>query len=272
MDQLVSIGRFSELTRLSVKALRHYDKVDLLAPAAVDPATGYRSYRLSQAGSAEAIRLLRDLDMPLHEIREALREGADPTAILATHRQRLERSLHEAQRRLDFIERLITLEQPLVPYAVTTQTVPAQIVASLRREVTIESVGAAIAEGFPLLFGTVMGAGAQPAGVPFIVMHDVIDDDTAGAIEMCMPLSEACEFEQPVTCRDLEGATVATATHRGPYDEIAPAYHALAGWMADEGWEPAGPPREIYLNDPGEVAPAEQLTEVQWPVVEVRAD
>jgi len=39
---LVPIGRFSKMTRLSVKALRLYDENGLLPPAHVDPSSGYR--------------------------------------------------------------------------------------------------------------------------------------------------------------------------------------------------------------------------------------
>ncbi|CAN5921022.1 hypothetical protein BH23ACT10_BH23ACT10_12910 [soil metagenome] len=42
MDSLVPIGRFSKMTRLSVKALRLYDELGLLDPAWVDPSSGYR--------------------------------------------------------------------------------------------------------------------------------------------------------------------------------------------------------------------------------------
>ena len=44
MDVLLTIGEFSKMTYLSVKALRHYHDVGLLEPALVDPATGYRHY------------------------------------------------------------------------------------------------------------------------------------------------------------------------------------------------------------------------------------
>ena len=47
-EQLMPIGRFARLTGLTVKALRHYDEVGLLRPAAVDPDTGYRSYAPDQ--------------------------------------------------------------------------------------------------------------------------------------------------------------------------------------------------------------------------------
>jgi DNA-binding transcriptional MerR regulator len=67
-SSLMPIGRFSRLTGLTVKALRHYDELGLLRPAAVDPETGYRSYSTDQVGRAEWIRTLRLLELPLDDI------------------------------------------------------------------------------------------------------------------------------------------------------------------------------------------------------------
>lgn len=89
--QLMPIGRFSRLTGVGVKALRHYDELGLLAPAAVDDETGYRFYSPDQVDRAEAIRLLRRLDMPLDEIRSTLAAG-DPAALrtaLVDHQRQL---------------------------------------------------------------------------------------------------------------------------------------------------------------------------------------
>lgn len=83
MESVVPIGRFAKVTRLSIKALRHYDEIGLLPPAEVDPSSGYRYYRLTQANHAEAIRLLRSLDMPLEEIRSVL-EAEDPESRRST--------------------------------------------------------------------------------------------------------------------------------------------------------------------------------------------
>ena len=89
--QLMPIGRFSRLTGVGVKALRHYDEVGLLVPAAVDDETGYRFYSPEQVETAEAIRLLRRLDMSLDEIRTALAAGdpADLRAALVSHQRRI---------------------------------------------------------------------------------------------------------------------------------------------------------------------------------------
>lgn len=71
-DDLLPIGRFARLAGLSVGALRHYDEVDLLRPARVDPATGYRSYRRDQLDDARTIVRLRELETPVETIRAFL--------------------------------------------------------------------------------------------------------------------------------------------------------------------------------------------------------
>ncbi len=68
MQDLVTIGRFSEMTGLTIKALRLCDKLDVLHSAVVDFSSGYRYYSLHQVAIAKRIHLLRTLDTPLDEI------------------------------------------------------------------------------------------------------------------------------------------------------------------------------------------------------------
>jgi DNA-binding transcriptional MerR regulator len=72
MTNTVSVGRFATMTHLSVKTLRHYHQVGLLEPAEVDPETGYRYYTLEQLPTAQLIRRLRDLRMPVADVRAVL--------------------------------------------------------------------------------------------------------------------------------------------------------------------------------------------------------
>lgn len=87
---LMPIGRFARLTGLSVKALRHYDELGLLRPAAVDAATGYRSYSTEQVARAETIRLLRRLELPLDDIATLLatEDPARVHTVLLDHQRR----------------------------------------------------------------------------------------------------------------------------------------------------------------------------------------
>ncbi len=44
MRDTLRIGEFSSLGRVSVRMLRHYEKLGLLSPGETDAWTGYRSY------------------------------------------------------------------------------------------------------------------------------------------------------------------------------------------------------------------------------------
>ncbi|MGR6316468.1 MerR family transcriptional regulator [Micromonospora soli] len=67
--ELLTIGAFARAARLTPKALRLYDELGLLPPAAVDPHSGYRYYRPAQLDRARLIATLRRAGMPLAEIR-----------------------------------------------------------------------------------------------------------------------------------------------------------------------------------------------------------
>ncbi|MDH4118080.1 MAG: MerR family transcriptional regulator [Acidimicrobiia bacterium] len=268
MDDLVPIGRFSQMTRLSVKALRLYDELGLLEPTWVDPSSNYRYYRLGQANRAEAIRVLRHVDMPLDEIAQVLAED-DPAAVgdkLKAHRDRLAGRLADQERMLRFIEKLIEREGGIMPYEVTVKQVTEQPVLATRKHTSVKTIGDDLQAAFGALVAAMGSTGAEMAGAPFVIYHDVIDEDTDGDIEVCTPVASAAELEGDVYAATIPGGSVAFTVHRGPYQEIAPAYHTVTGWIQDHGHQFAGPPREIYLNDPTLVAPEDILTEIQWPI------
>ena len=105
MRQLVPIGRFSQVTRISVSLLRHYDELGLLKPAHIEP-SGYRYYSLSQAQDAEKIRWLRALDLSLDAIRDLL-QLQDPEEVqrrMQQHRERLQAELHHLQQQIAMLE------------------------------------------------------------------------------------------------------------------------------------------------------------------------
>lgn len=268
MNDLITIGQFSKMTRLSVKALRLYDDTALLQPAWVDPSSGYRYYRLGQANRAEAIRILRSVEMPLDEIGAVLAHD-DPALVrkaLTDHRARLTQRLADQQRMLRFLEQLIERKDGVMPYDITTKQLPDQTVAAVRRTTTLATISNAIESGFATLMGYLGPHGIEPAGAPVVVYPDVIDTETAGDIDVCLPVASPVDGDEHVRSLELPGGTVASTIHHGPYDEIRPAYHTLMGWMQEHDHEPSAPPREIYLNDPSQVPPDELLTEVAWPI------
>lgn len=115
-DDLLVIGRFARLSGLSVGALRHYDELDQLRPAQVDPETGYRSYRRDQLERASVIGRLRELEAPLETIRAYL-AADDPEfarRVLADHRDRIAARTARLQRVLHLVGRLAAEPGPPV--------------------------------------------------------------------------------------------------------------------------------------------------------------
>jgi DNA-binding transcriptional MerR regulator len=115
-DELIPIGRFARLAGLSIGALRHYDELDLLRPADVDPFTGYRRYRPEQVQVARAIRRLRELEMPLDEIRAVLAvdDPADERRRIGVHERRLQARLDRLVHLLHVTRRLSHGKEPLM--------------------------------------------------------------------------------------------------------------------------------------------------------------
>ena len=89
MDPLMPIGVFARATRLSIRALRNYDRLGLLSPARVDPDSGYRRYAVGQFPRAGLIRRLRELEVPLSDIAEILAAQAPEEVHAAVERHRV---------------------------------------------------------------------------------------------------------------------------------------------------------------------------------------
>ncbi|MCA2223652.1 MerR family transcriptional regulator [Nonomuraea aurantiaca] len=130
-DDLLPIGQFARLTRLSVKQLRHYDEIGLLRPACVDPATGYRYYRAAQARTAMSIGLLRSLDVPLPVVGQVL---AGTEGALESVHDSLEAELARRRRTLASLERVMTDGLPATQVRIVTE--PAHRVAIVRERAT----------------------------------------------------------------------------------------------------------------------------------------
>ena len=133
---LLVIGRFARLVGLSVGALRHYDDLDILRPAWVDPETGYRSYRRGQLETARVIARLRDLELPLDGIRAYLAtdDPSERRRLLIDHRKRIEARTFRLQYVLHAVGRLAAdptdpaaaahSTDPINPKEATTMTTP----------------------------------------------------------------------------------------------------------------------------------------------------
>jgi DNA-binding transcriptional MerR regulator len=84
-----SIGEFSLITSLSIKSLRLNHEKDLLVPAEVDADSGYRYYDESNFETAKSIKMLKEFDFSLAEIKGLLDQCSDDSDLLPQLEQKL---------------------------------------------------------------------------------------------------------------------------------------------------------------------------------------
>ena len=112
MRKGLTIGEFASLTHLSVRTLRRYHEAGLLEPASVDEFSGYRYYTVDQIPNAQVIHRLRELDVPLADVKAILatEEPQRRADLIAGHLQRLEDELDRTRAAVRSLRQLRVLE------------------------------------------------------------------------------------------------------------------------------------------------------------------
>ena len=92
--QLLKIGELAALAGISVKALRVYEKKNIIKPVRVDEGSGYRYYSAGQLEQVESLMELQDMGFSLVEIEQILSGERSKEEILKLFEEK-ERSLQE---------------------------------------------------------------------------------------------------------------------------------------------------------------------------------
>lgn len=79
---LFKIGEFAEMFDISIRALRLYDKMSLLAPEHTDEITGYRYYTADQIPLLNTILVLKSVGIRLSDIKHLVDNGIKPEVLV----------------------------------------------------------------------------------------------------------------------------------------------------------------------------------------------
>ena len=262
---MLSIGEFSRLTHLSVRTLRRYHDAGLLEPATVDDATGYRYYAADQIPAAQVIARLRELDVPLPDVRRILRtpEPRVRAQLVAEHLRRLESELDHTRAAVASLRRLLQPEPASL--RVELRAVPATTVAAVEADVAQDEVLAWYAGAMAELDAAVRA----PAGAAGGLYDNALFEDGRGHVLVYRPAADPPRSGRvhPVT---LPAVELAVTTHAGDHDDIDVTYGELGSWVVANALAVAGPVRESYLVGPRDTPdPATWRTEIGWPVFRV---
>jgi DNA-binding transcriptional MerR regulator len=276
MATMLTIGDFSRMTHLSVKALRHYHDMGVLEPAAVDPFTGYRSYDTSQVGSAQVIRRLRDLGMPLDSIAAVL-AAPDLEARnreIASHLTRMEHQLEQTQASVAALRALLT--GPAVRPAIELRTIAAVTALAVREVVDAAELNDWGGQAFDALAAALAAAGLTAAGAYGGLFDGDFFELERSEVTAFVPVTSetglvgagvVLDPAGRVRLLEIPAVEAAVAVHEGAFSEIDRTYAALGEVVAERAIGVDGPIREYYLISSADTDdPGKHRTEVCWPV------
>jgi DNA-binding transcriptional MerR regulator len=243
----LSIGEFASRSRLSPKALRLYDELDLLPPARVDATSSYRFYDESQLPRARLIASLRRVGIPLARIKGLLDLEPDAAAdSLRTYWTDVEKE-HAARRAAVamLIDRLQGKGTSM--YEVDTRHVPEQrVLCSLHHADNQEAV-VALGKQFLAIFKE------RPVDLVeghsmFLIYHGDVNEDSDGPVEFCRPIAGGDEEElatrYPELTLRVEPAHDEAFVHLDSGGQLTPAQWDLVAtslqeWAAEQEHQPS---------------------------------
>ncbi|MEH3156132.1 MAG: MerR family transcriptional regulator [Gordonia paraffinivorans] len=269
---MITIGDFASLGRVSVRMLRHYDAIGLLAPASVDPHTGYRHYDLDQLRRLNRIVALKELGLGLDAVRRVLDDdltGDELRAMLRLRQAELAESIRADAHRLARVQARLRLIEQENTMSVTATTVSLPTIRLLGRSAvaptaTSDEIGPLVQTLYPQVVDALVRARHHPAG-PAVAHYESVPDESEDALRVCACFPVESVSGHPHTVDGLEVVEVApgefaSLIHRGGMDTVDETYQLLRRWVTEQGWALDGRGREVYLEMGDD--PAEWVTEV----------
>jgi effector-binding domain-containing protein len=138
----------------------------------------------------------------------------------------------------------------------------AQPALVIRTRSAVQHLAALFGEGYGVIMAYLAEVGKQPAGMPFAAYLNQDMQDLE--LEFGFPVTEPLPGRGRIQPSELPGGTWCTIVHTGPYDQVGPAWNALAAAMRERQYSPAGPGYEFYYSEPG-TPPAETRTLIGFP-------
>lgn len=267
MRTKLSIGDFSRMTFLSVKALRTYQDAGLLLPAEIDPRTGYRSYELSQVATAQVIRRFRSLGMPIEQIKAVLEapDLARRNDLIVSHLKQMESDLERTQAVVASLRTL--LEDAPADVPIEYRAVPSLRVAAIAATVEWREFAPWFYESQEQLRAALRRQGIVAAGPQGGLYPTKLFTDEVAESTLFVPIADSMAPSGNVFIRELPAVELAVAVHRGPYTELDRTFAALGAHVAERTIGIDGPIRERFLVARDDVADESQLvTEIGWPI------
>lgn len=250
--KIYSIGEMARLCGLTTKALRYYDEQGILHPSFINEQTNYRYYDSSQIPSVLMVKELKELDIPLKEIKSILQDkGLNHLHLVLSQRIETElEAVNEAIRRyhrtvstylrLDSAIKNIEFNRilPDNKIEISLETFPAQTVVFTRRK-SYWNAATFFTDRRAELVNLVDRFELKPTGVVSAVFHGSYMDQFSqepskkvGDLELFQPVESSlnCPY-----CRLIPEFKALTTIHVGHYLQLEQTYRKIEEYAQEKG-------------------------------------
>jgi DNA-binding transcriptional MerR regulator len=259
---MFKIGEFSRLANISVRMLRHYEKLGLLMPEVVDQYTGYRYYPARQLAQANRIQQLKALGFSLNTIRSIMEAKTDDEMqkYFDDRKEELERELTDLNFQSTMLERArqIIRKDTHMDYSVVLKEIPSRKVMAFRDKIP------GFSDEMQLWLRLNEEKEAQKVSIAdpaygITIFHDSEMRESDHDVEVQVSVEGEYKDNEEVTFYTMPAVQVASVTFNGPFEQTPQVMEAIGTWIEANGYQITGPMFNI-----SHVSPAQDPDPSNW--------
>ncbi|WP_433771826.1 MerR family transcriptional regulator [Bacillus wiedmannii] len=272
LNKRFTIGEMAKMHNIAESTLRYYDEKGIFHPSIVDPQTNYRYYTIDQFSLLDMIKFLRQLNIPLKEIKKYIDERNPAYALNLLEKQQemmlkkqreIEYALAKMEHRIHLIKKATKSKTDrIVMKKIPKRKITAIAVAPNTTDDMFEYYIHSLQKNMKQIDDSVFSG-----DIGVTISKNALMQNEFQAYSSVFILLDYMPY-QVHSSDEIKAGIYACAYHHGPYEETEITYQELFKHIDKEGYEVNGDSIEIGLIDWSVTEnPDEQVTEIQIPVV-----
>lgn len=266
---MLKIGDFSRLSKVTIKALRYYEKEGLLIPGHVDIFNGYRYYESGQLLDVARIISLKQAGLSIDEIKRVILNGESLNELLQAKKTELKEIIAGHNRELSKINYLLEVSD--MKEEIFEKTVPACHIYFKD----------GVLNDFGEMSEFITGSGRECLELnpnikcvqPDYCYVNYLDKEykekdirvryAQAVIKGDKPFKES----DVIKFADIPETRCICIYHKGSYDTLGKSYAIILKYIEDNNFEITDYPRECYIDGIWNKENTEDwLTEIEVPI------
>lgn len=272
MNTYFTVGELARFCHIPKQTLIFYDKQGIFKPSYIDPKNGYRYYSADQIEILDSILILKEIGLPLKEIKVFMqgRNSENTVTLLKRQHEEIESNIRQLRlvsrrirKKITTLEDYYACERDKVIYlpedaewlAIETVCQPGGLLElDLALKALLNKAGA---HHYPYYYqiGDIISSDDLASGAYQHFSHAFLPLETA--------IKDACLYQKPA-------GLYASLYHTGPYHTVSRSYETITADIRQHGYRPIDCSYEYNILDSLTSRSGEDyLTQLRIPVEEI---